>query len=227
MKNWSDIKVWRKTQRENLIDARVTLPHDRRKVKNEQITTLLESGFAWPPGTVVGFCWPYKAEFDARFVIRQWRGKGAVGALPAVVQKAHPLQFRQWWPGARMAPGVYGIPVPVGTETLLPDVAVVPMNGFDEAGYRLGYGGGYFDRTLAALDRRVIAIGVSYDALRLTTIYPQPHDIPMDFIVTETGIYCAGNKKLARLDTMECMRQMELLLISRNLPHQRVTNISS
>ena len=83
---------------------------------------------------------------------------------------------------------MYDIPVPEGTEVVLPDAAVVPMNGFDEHGYRLGYGGGYFDRTLAVLERRVLAVGVSYEALRLSTIHPQPHDIPMNLIVTERRV---------------------------------------
>ena len=78
------------------------------------------------------------------------------------------------------------------------------MNGFDESGYRLGYGGGYFDRTLAALDRRVLAIGVSFEMLRLPTIFPQSHDIPMDFVVTEGCIYRAGGDRLVRLDAAAC-----------------------
>ena len=117
-----------------------------------------------------------------------------------------------------MKPGVYGIPVADGTEVRLPDIAVVPMNGFDERGYRLGYGGGYFDRTLAALERRVLAVGVSYEALRLPTIHPQPHDIPMDFVVTEAGIYHAGGGKLALLDAVKCADETKRLLENRRLP---------
>src|SRR5919202_3542481 len=119
-----------------------------------------------PQEAVIGFCWPYKGEFDARFAVRRWREQGACAALPEVVEKKGPLRFSKWWPGAPMRPGVYDIPVPDGTEVLAPDVAIVPMNAFDERGYRLGYGGGFFDRTLAACERRVIAIGVSYEILR-------------------------------------------------------------
>jgi hypothetical protein len=117
-----------------------------------------------------------------------------------------------------MKPGVYGIPVPDGTEALLPDVALVPMNGFDELGFRLGYGGGYFDRTLAALDRGVLAIGVSFEALRLPTIYPQPHDIPMDFVVTEAGLYRAGVARLALISADACVTAAKSLLEARGLP---------
>jgi 5-formyltetrahydrofolate cyclo-ligase len=221
MRDWNEIRVWRKARRAELIAARSAFAPAERKAWNERITALLETNFAFPPGTVIGFCWPYKDEFDARFAIRRWRDGGAIAALPEVVEKARPLRFRKWWPGAPMTPGVYDIPVPAGTEVVLPDAAVVPMNGFDERGYRLGYGGGYFDRTLAALDRRLLAIGVSFEALRLTTIHPQPHDIPMDFVVTEAGIYRAGGEMLALLSAADCAAATKSLLESRNLPRGR------
>jgi 5,10-methenyltetrahydrofolate synthetase len=221
MESWNEIKVWRKARREELITARAAFAAGKRNAWGKRITALLETGFALPSGAVIGFCWPYKGEFDARFAVRHWRERGAIAALPEVVEKARPLQFRKWWPGAPMRNGVYDIPVPDGTEVVLPDAAVVPMNGFDEHGYRLGYGGGYFDRTLAVLERRVLAVGVSYEALRLSTIHPQPHDIPMDFVVTEAGIYRAGGRTLAPLDPAECAAEAKLLLESRGLPRQR------
>ena len=218
MENWNEIKSWRKAQRETLIAARTAIVPDQHRVWNDRITTLLLAGFAVPPGTVIGFCWPYKGEFDARFVVRRWRDEGAIATLPAVIEKARPLQFRKWWPGAPMRAGVYDIPVPDGTDVLIPDIVIVPMNGFDEQGYRLGYGGGYFDRTLAALERRVLAVGVSYEALRLPTIHPQPHDIPMDFVVTEASLYSAGGRDLRPLAATECAAEAVDLLKSRGLP---------
>lgn len=218
MENWNEIKPWRKARRDELIARRVALGHADRLVWNARMTPQLNAGFPLPSGTVIGYCWPYKSEFDARFAVRNWCAQGAVAALPEVIAKAGPLQFRQWWPGAPMKPGVYDIPVPDGTPVMLPDVAVVPMNGFDAHGYRLGYGGGYFDRTLAALEGRVLTIGVSYEALRLPTIHPQPHDIAMDFVVTEAGIYRAGGSPLALIDTAECARTARSLLKVRNLP---------
>ena len=221
MKSWNEIKGWRKARRADLIAARGAFTPAQHKAWSECISALLEAHFAFPPGTMIGFCWPYKHEFDARFVIRRWRDGGAIAALPEVVEKAGPLQFRKWWPGVPMRPGVYDIPVPDGSEVVLPDAAVVPMNGFDECGYRLGYGGGYFDRTLAALDRRVLAIGVGFEALRLPTIHPQPHDIPMDFVVTETGVYRAGGGMLVLLSTAECAAATTSLLKTRRLPRDR------
>jgi hypothetical protein len=85
--------------------------------------------------------------------------------------------------------GPLGIPYPAASAELAPDAVLLPMVGFDAAGYRLGYGGGYFDRTLAAFARRPLVIGVAHELARLETIYPQPHDAAVDYLVTERGIY--------------------------------------
>jgi 5-formyltetrahydrofolate cyclo-ligase len=215
---WDEIKAWRKAQRADLIARRAGVPEALRKDWNERITTRLIAGYDVPEDAIIGFCWPFKGEFDARFAVRRWREKGVTAALPEVVEKKGPLQFSKWWPGAPMRAGVYDIPVPDHTEVVMPDIAIVPMNGFDEHGYRLGYGGGYFDRTLAAAERRMIAIGVSYEMLRLKTIYPQQHDIPMDFVVTEAGIYAAGGEPLTRLDEAASRQRFSRLCIARRLP---------
>jgi 5-formyltetrahydrofolate cyclo-ligase len=106
-------------------------------------------------------------------------------ALPVVVERARPLVFREWWPGIRMVPGIWGIPVPAEGDAVLPDALLAPLVGFDARGHRLGYGGGYYDRTLAALPERPLVIGVGFEPSGMETIHPQPHDIPMDLIVTE------------------------------------------
>ena len=180
---------------EALIEARRLLSESSRREAVARIEPLLEQSFAPPAGKVVAFCWPYKGEVDVRFAIRSFRAQGAMAALPVVVAKATPLQFRAWWPGVAMAPGALDIPVPQGTDVVTPVVAIVPLVGFDARGYRLGYGGGYFDRTLAALPAKPITIGVGYEAARLPTIYPQPHDIPMDFIATEARPACRRRRE--------------------------------
>jgi 5,10-methenyltetrahydrofolate synthetase len=213
--NWEEIKVWRKKKRELLVARREAIPAGERKLLNERITSHLLDSLDVPHEAVVAFCWPYRAEFDARFAGRRWRDGGAITALPEVVGKGMPLQFRLWSPGVLMRAGVYDIPVPDGTEIVVPDMAVVPMNGFDARGYRLGYGGGFFDRTLAAAEPRPVAIGVSYEALRLETIFPQPHDVPMDFVVTESGVYAAGGHALELLSAAEARARSAQLFTAR------------
>jgi 5-formyltetrahydrofolate cyclo-ligase len=139
-----------------------------------------------------------------------------------VTGRESPLRFRQWWPGAPMKAGVMGIPIPDGTEIVVPDMALVPMVGWDERGYRLGYGGGYFDVTLAALAPRPIAIGVSQELFRLETIFPVTHDIAMDFVVTEAAIYRAGGNALQPVTAERARRTFVDLLAERCLPHNDV-----
>lgn len=216
--SWKDINAWRKAQREQWIAWRVAVPEAQRSAWGERMTALLRALLPAPQKAVIGFCWPFKAEFDARFAVHHWRGQGAVAALPEVTGKGQPLRFSQWWPGAPMRRGVYDIPVPDATPVVLPDIAIVPMNACDDRGYRLGYGGGYFDRTLAALERRVVAIGVTYDACRVPDIFPQTHDIAMDFIVTEAGVYAGGGEALQLQDTAAAAARVQQLLRQRGLP---------
>jgi 5-formyltetrahydrofolate cyclo-ligase len=225
--SWATIKVWRRRMREELIARRMGVPAEQRRAWNSAISVCIETGFPLLAGMTIGFCWPFKGEFDARFVLRTFRARGSTAALPEVIATLAPLQFRKWWPGAPMKPGVYGIPVPTGTEIMVPDAAFVPMNGFDEHGYRLGYGGGYFDLTLAAAAPRPIAIGVGFEHARLKTIYPQPHDIAMDFIVTEAGIHAVIASRLVSIDSAECLARAQQLCDERKLPASEGGGFSS
>ena len=183
------IKAWKKAQRERLLRQRQAIAPADRQAWNAAINQHLQDGFARLAGRTIGIYWPYLGEFDPRHVAARLREAGARIALPQVVQKAAPLQFRLWWPGVEMAPGVYDIPVPQGTEVVTPDVLLVPPVGFDAAGYRIGYGGGFYDRTLASLAPRPLTIGVAYELCRLPSIYPQPHDLPLDHVVTQAGLF--------------------------------------
>jgi 5,10-methenyltetrahydrofolate synthetase len=137
----------------------------------------------------VSLYWPFQGEFDPRYAIRHFRESGAVAALPVVIEKRAPLQFREWWPGVATSKGVFDLPVPEGTRVVVPQAMLIPPVGFDDRGYRLGYGGGYFDRTLSTISPQPLKIGVAFEMSRLETIYPQAYDIPLDFIVTERCIY--------------------------------------
>ena len=185
MRDWDEVRRWRKAQRAELTAKRLAVPRDDRVRWDGAVTALLEQALPAPGRLRIGFYWPFKGEHDPRALARSLRDRGARLCLPVVVERARPLAFREWWPGMRMASGVWGIPAPAEGEWVQPEVLLVPLLGFDGAGYRLGYGGGYYDRTLAAMPAKPLAIGLGYELLRLTTIHPQPHDVPMDLVVTE------------------------------------------
>jgi 5-formyltetrahydrofolate cyclo-ligase len=185
---WDEVRRWRKAERARLIEARVAIDRDKRQQWHAAITQKLTAQFPFLPERVVGFYWPFRGEFDARPLMRELHRQGTRLALPVVVEKATPLQFREWRPGIRMVPGIWQIPVPADSAVVTPTLLLVPLVGFDPASYRLGYGGGYYDRTLAAIRPRPLAIGIGFEQQALATIHPQPHDIPMDYIVTEARV---------------------------------------
>ncbi|MGH8727760.1 MAG: 5-formyltetrahydrofolate cyclo-ligase [Burkholderiales bacterium] len=213
-----DIKVWRRGKRIELIARRVDLDAQVRRDWNARIDGFIERGFPLLANMVVGFCWPHRAEYDARFVAKHFRDRGALTALPAVVGKKTALEFRGWRPGVRMSKGVYDIPVPEGSDVVTPDALIVPMIAFDEQAYRLGYGGGYFDITLGAIAPKPLAIGVCYELFRFGSLDPQPHDIAMDFVVTENGIHVRREGKLALFEAEQCAEEATRLACERRLP---------
>src|SRR5690606_7690447 len=194
-----DLKAWRKAQRTTLLTRRRAVSVQQHREFTAVITRHLVEGFPLLGGMTIGLYWPFQGEFDARFAIREFRQRGAVAALPEVVQKAAPLRFREWWPGVATTPGVYDLPVP-DTPVVVPQALLIPPVGFDNRGYRLGYGGGVFDRTLAAIKPEPLKIGVAFELSRIDTIHPQAYDIPMDFIVTEAGIYRVAAGGLEAID---------------------------
>jgi len=134
----------------------------------------------------VGLYWPIRGEPDLRPLMSSLLERGFTCALPVVVEKNSPVEFHRYAAGTRLTrQSVWGIPVPADRNPVRPDVLLIPLVGWDPGCYRLGYGGGYYDRTLASLSPRPFAIGVGYELGRLETIHPQPHDIPMDVIATE------------------------------------------
>ena len=142
---------------------------------------------------VLAAFWPIGAEPDLRGLLAEWAGRsGMLLALPIVEQRAAPLAFRQWTPATPMLAGDFGIPEPQGLLTLLPDVVLVPLLGFTDDADRIGYGGGFYDRTLAALRDRghaATAIGVAYACCRLApdAHRPEAHDVRLHAVVHEKG----------------------------------------
>ncbi|WP_244814948.1 5-formyltetrahydrofolate cyclo-ligase [Caballeronia sp. Lep1P3] len=143
--------------------------------------------------TCVGFYWPVAGEFDARAVLADWLAShdARVAALPVVVQPHAPMAFHAWRPDSRMKPGRYRIPVPEDERVTVPELLLVPCVGFDAHRYRLGYGGGYYDRTLAAWPaaKKPATIGIAYEMGRLDALPRESHDMPLDAIVTESARY--------------------------------------
>jgi 5,10-methenyltetrahydrofolate synthetase len=135
------------------------------------------------PRAVIGLYWPFRGELDLRDWMTDLAGQGARIALPVVVAKGEPLVFREWRPGYRMERGVWNIPIPAADRPLVPEIVISPVVGADRAGYRLGYGGGFYDRTLASLPHRALTIGVGHPVAEIETICPQPHDVPLDWII--------------------------------------------
>jgi 5-formyltetrahydrofolate cyclo-ligase len=186
--SWDEVRAWRRAERQTLIAHRLTVAREGRERRDGIITARLLSLLPEMVGSTpftLGFYWPFKGEYDPRPLVRELHRQGVRLALPVVIERAQPMIFREWWPGAPMAPGVWNIPVPTEGEPLSPAVLLAPLVGFDSCGYRLGYGGGYYDRTLAAATPKPLAIGVGFELSRLDTIHPQPHDVPMDLVVTE------------------------------------------
>ena len=184
-----ELKRWRASERSRLVREREAVPDATIAGWRGLIDQHLARGFPQLRRGVLAFCWPIRNEYDARHVAKTLRDQGALTALPVVVAPKTPLVFREWHPGVALAEGPLGIPYPVDSAELVPAHVLLPMNGWDERGYRLGYGAGYFDRTLASLASRPLVIGVSYEMARLPTIHPQRWDIPVDWLVTERGIY--------------------------------------
>ena len=180
------VKRWRRGERERLLALRQALPADERRAWSASIEAELRGVLAERPG-ILGVYWPFRAEFDPRPLIEWAVAAGRGVALPVVVDKKGPLEYRAWRPGEALVDGVWNIPVPAKHDVVTPALVLAPLVGFDRACYRLGYGGGYFDRTLAALSPRPVAVGVGFEVQAIETIHPQPFDIPMDLVVTEAG----------------------------------------
>lgn len=180
----TDVARWRKAERARLIALRGALPAEQRALRTAAITRKLGEMLAGASGEIVSVYWPIRAEPDLRPWMREACLRGLRIALPVAVELGQPMTFREWRPESAMARGLWRIPFPADGPEVSPTTVLAPLVGFDSACYRLGYGGGFFDRTLAAMAGKPRVIGVGYPELRISTIFPQNHDIPMDWIVT-------------------------------------------
>jgi len=196
-----ELTSWRKAERARLIGAREALDAATLERLRLSIDGHLERSFPGLAAAKLAFCWPIRGEYDARPLLHTLRHRGALTALPVVVAPKQPLVFREWHPGVALASGPLGIPFPSASELVMPTALLLPMVGWDEAGYRLGYGAGFFDRTLASLPKRPVVIGVGYELGKIPSIHPQSWDVPMDWVVTERGVYRRDPQGLVFLGT--------------------------
>jgi len=185
--------AWRREERQRLLEARMRSPVSERQEASLRIAARLDALWRGQgrlnPGGIVSAYWPLRGEPDLRPWLTALHEQGLVCVLPVVVEKGAPLQFRRWFPGCAMEKGFWNIPVPADPTTFVPQLLIAPVVGFDRQCYRLGYGGGYFDRWLAA-HPHVTAVGVAWAVGEVSEaeFAAEPHDLPLALVVTERGV---------------------------------------
>jgi len=161
-----------------------------------QFQTARRRGLIIESNDVVSGYWPIRDEIDIRRLLTGLHGQGIRCALPIVMGRDRPLEFRQWQPGLELVQRPFGLSEPTETARLLtPRVLLVPLLAVDARGNRLGYGGGYYDRTLMHLRQSVpiVAVGIGFEAQRVADVPNDRHDAPLDWVVTEKSVYrCAA-----------------------------------
>ena len=182
-------ELW--AQRRKLVAARQALPD-----RLERSVRLQENLRAWLVGRrerSIGAYWPIKGEFDPLPALYRW-SEGAVDGsvrrvgLPVADRATQSLRFHVWYPGCETELDAYDIPKPKDTELIVPTLLFVPCLGYSAGGYRLGYGGGFYDRTLAALQPRPFTVGLGFTSGFLEDFEPEAHDVPLDAILNDNGV---------------------------------------
>jgi 5-formyltetrahydrofolate cyclo-ligase len=179
--------------RKRLVAQRLALPD--RLVRADMLQRVMRIWLVGRPDAVIGAYWPIKGEFDPLPALHRWKEDGELLDEPQlrriglpVVDKLHKtLKFHAWYPGCPMEEDAYGIPKPKDTEVIVPTLLFVPCVGYGAGGYRLGYGGGFYDRTLAKLQPKPFTVGLGYTCGYCDDLEPEPHDVPLDAILNDNG----------------------------------------
>jgi len=179
-----DVMRWRKAERERLQLLRKAVAAEQRAAALQSVLQQLEQLLQNSEVTVLGAYWPIHQELDLRAWMRRQADAGMTIALPVIHARNQPLGYSRWHPQGTMRRGPWGIAEPAADDWLEPQMLLAPLLGVDQHHYRLGNGGGYFDRSLAAAAPRPLAVGIGFHCARIATIYPQVHDIPMDLVIT-------------------------------------------
>ncbi|MCD7060465.1 5-formyltetrahydrofolate cyclo-ligase [Pelagibacterium xiamenense] len=175
--------------REEAFARRAKIPAADRADAANIVATLFFDGVPLEPGQVVAAYWPIRDEIDCKPILTRLMDSGQQVCLPVVTGDGAPLELRLWQPGQPLYPSGFGTLAPSETAPrAVPDVVIIPLLAFDRLGTRLGYGKGYYDRTLEVMDAKPLIVGIAFAAQELEYIPREPHDMPLDILVTETGV---------------------------------------
>jgi 5-formyltetrahydrofolate cyclo-ligase len=147
------------------------------------------------PGQSIAGYWRIKDEMDCQPILIRLMDEGRPVCLPVVTGDEEPLEFRLWEDGTPLYEAGFGTLAPSDlAPKVTPDIIITPLLGFDARGTRLGYGGGYYDRTLERLSTKPLLVGLAFAAQEMDEIPHEAHDVPLDMVITETGIRRFGNR---------------------------------
>jgi 5-formyltetrahydrofolate cyclo-ligase len=194
MDNKPLITTEKQALRKLLLEQRLHLAE--RHWHTERLQRVMRAWLIQRNDRVIGAYWPIKGEFDPLPALHRWKEDGELLDEPQrrriglpVVDKVHKtLQFHAWYPGCPMEEDAYRIPKPKDTEIVTPTLLFVPCLGYGAGGYRLGYGGGFYDRTLAQLTPRPFTVGLGFTVGYVDDLLPEAHDVPLDAILNDNGL---------------------------------------
>jgi 5,10-methenyltetrahydrofolate synthetase len=177
----SSLRRQLQAERQSLVD---------RHARSMQLQEVLRAWLIGRQEQSIGAYWPIKGEFDALPALFRWSeaDEARCIGLPVIDKASKQLRFRMWFPGCEMEDDAYGIPKPKGTPEFMPQLLLVPCVGFGPGGVRLGYGGGFYDRTLATLQPAPVTVGVAFAHGYVPWLQAEPHDVPLHAILTEEGL---------------------------------------
>ncbi|MDR7308164.1 5-formyltetrahydrofolate cyclo-ligase [Rhodoferax saidenbachensis] len=195
MDNSDDSKAaQKKALRKALLEQRLNLPD--RLQRADLLQRVMRIWLVGRPDAVIGAYWPIKGEFDPLPALHRWKEDGELIdqpqprriGLPVVNREHKTMTFHAWYPGCPMEEDAYGIPKPKDTELIVPTLLFVPCVGYSAGGYRLGYGGGFYDRMLGSLSPKPFTVGLGFGTDFVDDFEPEPHDMPLDTILNDHGI---------------------------------------
>jgi 5-formyltetrahydrofolate cyclo-ligase len=184
----------KKALRKTLLEQRMSLPG--RLEKADLLQRVMRIWLVGRSDAVIGAYWPIKGEFDPLPALHRWKEDGELIdqpqlrriGLPVVNKQLKTMTFHAWYPGCPMEEDAYGIPKPKDTELLTPTLLFVPCVGYGPGGYRLGYGGGFYDRMLANLSPKPLTVGLGFGSAFVPDLEPEAHDMPLDAILNDNGV---------------------------------------